>query len=281
MCERRVIVGMDGSVAAFRALDTAAAEAERRAVALEVLCCVADLDEAGPILRSAAARVRGRHPDLAVVLSPVVGDPVGVLVERSRYAALTVVGTRGLGGVAGLLMHSVSRRLAARAQGPLLVVRGRVIPEDESSASGTVLLGVESDDDTEAALFAFEEAGLRAGHLMVLHTWSYRQVSPGIPGPRAVEPVQEETARQSLTAVAVPGKVVAPLREADPRLVAEIRSVRATPCRTLVAATADADLVVIAAHRRRARIGRQLGPVTEALLHRSRCPVAVVPALGR
>lgn len=159
MWARAVVVGMDGSVAAFRALDAAACEAERRGAVLEVVHCVADPDEAGPVLRAAAARLAERHPGLAVRQSAVVGDPVEVLAERSGAAELVVVGSRGAGGLGRLLTHSVSRRLAARTRGPLLVVRGTTRPA-AAGVRGGVLLGVAGDGDAEAALFAFEEAAL-------------------------------------------------------------------------------------------------------------------------
>jgi nucleotide-binding universal stress UspA family protein len=281
MREREVVVGMDGSVAAFRAMDAGALEAQRRTAVLEVVHCVADPDEAGPVLRAAAARLAERHPALAVRQSAVVGDPVDVLAERSRRAELTVVGTRGAGGLAGLLTHSVSRRLAARVHGPLLVVRGARPALPPGARGGGVLLGLESDDDTEAALFAFEEAALRGGRLTVLHAWSYRQVPQKSPGRYPVGPVLDEIERRSAAATRVLGSVVAPLRESNPGLTVHTRSVRATPCRVLIEATGAADLLVLASHRRWARPGRELGTVIQALLRHSRCPVVIVPVSVR
>lgn len=272
---RKVTVGMDGSVAAFRALDAAAREALLRGARLEIVHCVADRDEAAPVLRSAAARVRERHPDLAVTAAPVVGDPVDVLEERSRTAELTVVGSRGAGGLGGLLLHSVSRRLAARTLGPLLVVRGCGVHTSGPEASGGVLLGVESDTDAEAALFAFEEACLRGSRLRVLHAWTYRQ--PANARAELAAPVRDEIEAQARRAAVVPGNAVAALRSVVPGLAVETAAVRATACHTLLEATRGTDLVVIAAHRRPSRIGLQLGQVTDALLRHSHCPVAVIP----
>src|SRR3954470_1232933 len=103
-----VVVGVDGAVISVRALDRAAEDAVRRGAALRVVYAVSDLDEAGPVLASAAARARARHPGLRVVTRAVRGGPVQALTRESRDAALTVVGTRGLGGVAGLVLGSVS-----------------------------------------------------------------------------------------------------------------------------------------------------------------------------
>ncbi|MEU6848935.1 universal stress protein [Actinacidiphila alni] len=291
MSTQRVVVGVDGSPASFAALDVAAAEAGRRAGSLEVITCVGGLDEPGPVLRAAQERVAARHPGLTVRLWPAVGDPADVLVDRGRDACLVVVGSRGIGGVAALLMRSVSRRVAARTRAPLLVVRGTG-PRDVARGRGTgpVLLGLESDGDLDAALFAFEEAELRGTGLEVLHAWTYREAvppSPGVPAAEHVrehvgeavhEPVHEAVARQASAAAELPRGFVAPLRRHFPHLAVETRSVRSTPCRALIAATSGAQLVVIAAHRRTHRPGIQLGPVTEALLHHAHCPVAVVPS---
>lgn len=121
---QRVVVGVDGSSLSFVALDAAAIESKWRTADLEVVYCVADLDGAGPVLRAAASRVAKRHPGLVVITSAVVGHPADVLVERGHDAALTVVGSRGIGGLAGLMVRSVSHRVAARTDAPLLVVRG-------------------------------------------------------------------------------------------------------------------------------------------------------------
>lgn len=274
-----VIVGIDGSVTSFAALDVAAAEAQLRTADLEVITCVADPDEAGPVLRAAAARVARRHPRLALTTASAVGDPAHVLVERGGDAALTVIGNRGIGGVAGLLLHSVSRRVAARTVAPLLVVRGAdTIPATRRHRGG-LLLGLESDADADAALFAFQEAELHSTRLDVLHAWTYRQAPPSLPDD-SPEPVHESIERQARTRAALTGGLLMPLRETRPHLAVSSRTVRSAPCRALIAATAEADMVVIGTHPRCGRMGPELGPVTLALLRHAHCPVAIVPVLA-
>ncbi|UWE10572.1 universal stress protein [Actinacidiphila bryophytorum] len=48
--------------------------------------------------------------------------------------------------------------------------------------------------------------------------------------------------------------------------------------RALIAATAEADMVVVGTHPRQGRTGPELGPVAQALLRHAHCPVAIVPA---
>ncbi|MCW2873417.1 universal stress protein [Actinacidiphila oryziradicis] len=179
----RVVVGVDGSIISVRALDRAAEEAALRGAALEIVYAVPDLDEAEPVLASALSRVRDRYPGLTVTTAPVAADPAQALAFRSRDAALTVVGTRGRwgsprafsygGGFAGLLLGSVSVRLAAHTHGPLLVVRG-----EPATGPGGVLLGIESDADIDAAAYAFEEAARRGAPLRILHAWTYHRGTP-------------------------------------------------------------------------------------------------------
>ena len=246
-----VVVGVDGSLVSVRALDQAAEEAARRGIALRVVYAVPDRDEAGPVLASAASRVRERHPDVPVETRAVADGVVRTLARESADAVLTVVGPRGLGGLAGLVCGAVSSRLAAQAQGPLLVVRGECPHDDRRD----VLLGLETDTDTEAALYALEEAELRGGRLRVLHSWTHH-ANPELP---------------SLIPAMSPGQ------QSRPKVAVESRTVHIAPAQALVEATRDAVVVVIGSHRPGNRHGGHLGPVARTLLHHSHCPVVVVP----
>lgn len=66
-----------------------------------------------------------KHPGLSVHWQLFDGSPGGVLSEASRTAALLVVGSRGRGGLAGLLLGSVSQTVLNRAVAPTLVVNPR------------------------------------------------------------------------------------------------------------------------------------------------------------
>ncbi|WP_206349433.1 universal stress protein [Streptomyces verrucosisporus] len=305
-----VVVGVDGSHHSLRALDRAVEEAVLRGAPLDVLCGASAhrlapggtpgapggapgaSDAAGEteaartageehrralarqarrIAESAAERARESAPGLEVRPSAAEENAVAALVRAGRRAALTVVGTRGHGGFTGLLLGSVSLRVAAHTEGPVMVVRG-----DNERPRHTVVVGVEYGTDTGAARYGFEEAERRAAALLVLHAWEL-PVYPGVmvpPPTRVLEEIAEEQARYEES---VPVDAVAGLREAYPNVDARAETVYAGPGHALVEASAAADLVVLAAHRRHRLFGMRLGPVTHAVLHHAHCPVVLVP----
>lgn len=70
----------------------------------------------------AADTVRASHPDLDVSWRLFDGSAAGVLSEATRTASALVLGTRGHGGFAGLLLGSVSQAVLSRTVSPVLVV---------------------------------------------------------------------------------------------------------------------------------------------------------------
>jgi nucleotide-binding universal stress UspA family protein len=138
---RRTIVGVDGSEESFAALRWALHEAsgaggEVQAVLAydtgrtwmdvgspyESLIAECVEERAKETLDRVLAKVAREAP--TVVVEPVVteGHAAQVLVDLGRDADLLVVGTRGRGGFAGLLLGSVSQRCAERAPCPVVVV---------------------------------------------------------------------------------------------------------------------------------------------------------------
>lgn len=274
MTDRHVVVGVDGSLVGVRALDWAAEEAVRRDTALRIVYAVADRDEAGPVLASAASRVHERHPGLPVETRAVEGGAVRALARESESAVLTVVGTRGFGGVSGLLAGSVSWRLAAHVHCPLLVVRGDH-PCDEGRE---VLLGVESDADEAAAAYAFQEASRRGARLRVVHSATHRHTTPELPSlVAATSPGQQRQARNDRAEETVARFSIARLKEEYPEVGVDSRTVRTGVARALLAGTREVGVVVIGTRRRAGRLGPPLGPVAHVLLHHSHCPVVLVP----
>jgi nucleotide-binding universal stress UspA family protein len=135
-------VGFDGSEGSHKALTWAAAEAADHGAGLVVLNVwehtlmppggsvsvsehyVPEPSQRTPEdLRGEIVDVLGKDPPIVVQPRVKQGNPAKVLIEESADADLLVVGTRGHGGFAGLVLGSVSQHVAAYAQCPVTVVR--------------------------------------------------------------------------------------------------------------------------------------------------------------
>ncbi|MBB1254010.1 universal stress protein [Streptomyces alkaliterrae] len=137
-----VLLAVDGSPAGAGAVEFAFAEASLRGA--ELLAChvwnerlyvgpgdppnavydpdrLRDAEER--LLAEALAGCADRYPDVRVTRKLLTGRTRPVLIETSRQAQLTVVGARGRGGFAGLLLGSVSQALLHHAESPVAVVR--------------------------------------------------------------------------------------------------------------------------------------------------------------
>ena len=135
---RRIVVGVDDSHGARAALDWTLDEARRQGARVEVLHAfeveVAWIDQ-DEFARWASLQRQAAEAALMTVVkdaaapasvevhaSVVEGNPVNVLVEASEHADLLVVGSRGRGGLRGLLLGSVSQRCVERARCAVVVV---------------------------------------------------------------------------------------------------------------------------------------------------------------
>ncbi|MET8087958.1 universal stress protein [Micromonospora sp. NPDC005197] len=130
--EAPVAVGVDGSEPSLVALGFAVERAAQRRVPLRVLHAWTPGPEAAAGTPDEQAAVeealepwRRTFPELDITLDLVAGSPAGTLIESSRSAQLVVVGSRGRGGLAGMLLGSVSQQLIQHAGCPVAVVRER------------------------------------------------------------------------------------------------------------------------------------------------------------
>ena len=136
---RRIVVGVDGSPGARRALEWSVDQARRSGAEIEVVASWVFpgtagyvfsvdpriLDDARNVAREAVAQAEAMAQSVEV-RSEVSEDPASVaLVEASRKADLVVVGSRGRQGFRGLHLGSVSRHVAQHAHCPVVVVRER------------------------------------------------------------------------------------------------------------------------------------------------------------
>lgn len=134
-----VIVGADGSAEAMNAVEWAALEADRWVLPLHIVHALrhahvggiqtaewlppGPVGDARRIVAQAEERAREVCPGLTVRAGIFDEAPVECLVSASDSAGLVVVGGRGHGATAGLLLGSVSGAVAARAKCPITVVR--------------------------------------------------------------------------------------------------------------------------------------------------------------
>ncbi|MFG2561810.1 universal stress protein [Streptomyces sp. NPDC048496] len=271
-----VVVAVDGSAGAARAADWAVEEADRRGVPLRLVCAslwercgpgpdddlVGRLREAAhDMLAAEATRVSLRRPGVPVITELLADETVPSLLRAGRGSAMLVLGSRGHGGFEGLLLGSVSLRVAARADFPVVVVRGPARTE-----TGRVVLGVGSRHlPGRAADFALAEAACRKAELDVVHAWQQDVDFSGLSALLDPSPARER-AEALLTAVA-------DQLEHDGAGVPVNRScVPGGKASALLDAAVGADLLVVGCRR---PFGR-LGPVPHAMLHHAPCPVAVV-----
>ena len=280
---RNLLVGHDGSAAAMRGLEWAAIEAEARGLGLTVLQSWTDAVAGGPgwidqlgdprgaewrakvELDRAVTAITERHPALTID-SRVVGDaPRDALLRAAGEAAMVVVGARGRGGFARLLLGSVSEWVAGHADTTVVIVRG------DSERRGEVLVGVDGSESSRAALrWAAETARVHQQPLHVVMAWSYL-LPEGEHGP---EPFRADytdaDARRALA------QIVTDELGVDPGVEVRQQACCGLSAATLLEQGDAASLIVVGAHGRSGRLASALGSTTRQLLHHAPCPVAVV-----
>ncbi|MFI7046788.1 universal stress protein [Streptosporangium sandarakinum] len=278
-----IVVGADGSASATAAVEWAALDAARTGAALRVVHVrepwAAAFPPAGTglsedvrtrycqdVLDAAVGRARECAPEVEVTGAVVAGAVVERLRDEAERADEVVIGNRGAGGFAELLLGSVGLGLAGHAPGPVVVVRAPA-----RTAHGTVVVGFDGSEHSEAALgHAFAQARLRGARLRVVHGWR----APVIPSHTfdyaslLEDSFQEEvrTARQRLE----------PWREKYADVEVAESAVLTHPVPLLTEESRDADLVVVGARGLGGFGSAVLGSVSHGVLHHAHCPVAVV-----
>ncbi|GAA3453448.1 universal stress protein [Dactylosporangium matsuzakiense] len=271
-----VIVGVDGSPAAFGAARWAADEAVRLGQSLRIFHAleVHDpyeevCDEHG-LAVEAATEIRGLYPGLEVTTGTWRGEPARMLVEQSRTAALVVVGSRGVGGFRSLLVGSVGMHLAVHAHCPVLVVHHAerwARPQTPLPRHGPVVVASDGSDDAELGLrLAFAEAAARAVPLQAIRTWHEPEHHWGrSPDPAALVAAAEH----ELTAELQPWLSKYPAVTVVPR----IEHCPSVP--VMLEAARDALMFVIGARGRGGFEGVRLGAVARQVVEHADAPVLV------
>lgn len=289
-----VVVAVDGSENSWRALDWAWDAARRRAAPLRVAhvrhhfawtqpgapVVVPPPPDDDPVLGDARARLAEADDGPGARYTALDGAPGALLPELGAEAQLLVLGSRGRGGFSSLLLGSNGLSAARDAECPVVVVPppGREVDDTlETDPGPRVVVGLKVDapDDTTLAL-AFAEAALRDARVQVLAAYPWPVQSWVAPGDLAL-PVYDQGAIEHETRTLTEG-FLAPHRERHPGVRVEPFPAAGDAAGLLVAASKDAELVVVGRHRRRLLApARMLGSVTHAVLLHAASPVAVVP----
>ncbi|MFC4054054.1 universal stress protein [Actinomadura syzygii] len=272
-----VVVGYDGSKKGVQALDWAAGEARARGVPLTVLHAwnvyvggpvavpVVDLQALGQeIVDEGVEHVRRAAPELSVRGVLARGPAAAELIDVGRSADLIVLGPRGLGGFAGLVLGSVSAQVAAHAACPVVIVRG-----DLDAGPGRVVVGVDGSAASRSALeLAFAEADARGHSVHAVTAWESVPV-------KDLPPLADEDGMRA-AAEARQARLMIPMRERHPGVDVRAEVVSGSPREVLLAAAADARLLVVGSRGLGGFRGLLLGSVSQALVEHASCPVVVV-----
>ena len=280
-----VVVGVDGSAADTAAVRWAAEEAHRRPARLCVVHALSQrhsgaFHRANPafvaeerraaddVLGSAVRQAHALAGDVDVHPVLEVGPPAVVLLLQAAAADLVVLGSKGRGGFAGLLLGSTSLQVAMHASCPVVVLRHPCT--GAGPASGRIVVGADGSPSSESALrFAFTRARRYGRGLTVVRAWGSTAVFVDVPGSAKWEQVEKEEQ-------ATLSEALVPWRDRYPGVDVLEKSVLGNAAALLVDESAAAELLVVGSRGRGGFAGLLLGSVSHAVLHHAHCPVAVV-----
>jgi nucleotide-binding universal stress UspA family protein len=284
---RSVVVGVDGSSGATAAAKYAAAIAERRHATLTLIHVFETVfygygplgfaggyaiseerlrESAAKLLEEAVAEVESSHPGVKVDSRLETGGAAERLIDESADAQMTVLGSRGMGGFASLMLGSVSTQVAAYGHGPIIVFRPAPVSD------GPVLVGFDGSAAGSGALqFGVQEALLRDVPLVVANV--YWEEPWGWHPQEVVNPLI--TARNHAEQL-INDALELPSQQ-HPQLRYEIRAIHSrSPSHSLAEESARAGLTVVGSRGLGGFAGLLLGSVSRTLIHHAAGPVAVI-----
>ncbi|MFE9803983.1 universal stress protein [Streptomyces goshikiensis] len=284
-----VTVGLDGSPESTAAARWAACEAELRNASLDLVHAeewleypplpVSTTEErrhwAEGILRNTADELRREHPSLEISTRRVGGLPALALASAAKDSDMLVLGSRGLGSIAGFLVGSTGAATIAEAERPVVLVRSAEstgTPAIRDRDRGPVVVGIDIHHPCDRLLaFAFAEAAHRVCPLIVVHGWSPPPILSYAP---ILDPgVQSEMAHGISTAM---NEILSPWQDKFPSVAVEPRVTTGQAAIQILDAATGAALVVVGRRIRHSAYGTHIGPIAHAVMHHAAAPVAVV-----
>jgi nucleotide-binding universal stress UspA family protein len=288
--EPKVLVGVDGSAANRAALLWANREAEVRQAKLMaayawhvpsfvyyspgyVPIAADDLAEAGHKLVEAAVGTLGPDNQVKIEIRTVEGPAhrgIRMLSEEPGIG-LVVVGSRGQGALASMVLGSTSHALSHHCPKPLVIVP---TPKGEAGSIRPVrrvLVGVDgSDGAAEALKWAAKEAKMHGAALEVAVAWCWTTMPPEAVIDAPISVNLELAARGILS-----GTVEA-LSLQDLEVSLTVRE--GTAPEVLLDLSESADLLVVGTRGRGRAREMFLGSTSHVVAHRSSVPVAIIPS---
>lgn len=285
-----IIVGVDGSADAERALRWAAEQAwlEGRPLALVgaagidqiyaagwpgaagtyVIPSAELLEQVRVVAEEAAASARQLRPGLHVSAHGAHGDPREVLIELSRAAHLVVIGSRGRGVLRSRLLGSVSTTVIRHAQSPVVVCR----PDSPGMVRKGVLVGVDATPEGQPVLeFAFQQASTHGLPLTVLH--SFYDVIAAVSGAQLVSDTEAFLEEERLLLA----ESVAGFSEKFPDVPVDLQLARGLAHECLGTDSERWHLIVVGRHPADSLSRMVSATVATAVVERAHTTVAVVP----
>lgn len=278
-----IVVGVDGSEDALRAVTFGLRSALRRDGELLLVNAVDDavlagswgvvydpavLQRAGQTATETAKEfaIAGGLPEHRIRTDVLLGNSAAVLTRLSEVADLVVVGRRSASGLERMFVGSTSVAVAGAASCPVVVVSAASNP-DPTGSHGVVGVGLESSASSLATIErGFEQARLRDAKLQLIHIV---QPPMGLFGPK-LSPSQLEQ-----QVVYVRGGIEAmtgELRGRFPGVEVDIDVAPGTPINDLVNRSATLDLLVLGVHGS-GLPGFTLGGLTRGLMAHAKCPL--------
>jgi nucleotide-binding universal stress UspA family protein len=284
----RIVVGVDGSVIADRALRWAVEEAVLRDAEVELVLGYVVHMHRPPftttdreLAERAVQEIVERNADVLrrvpwkTTAAPLLGRPYAdAILEAGDDADLIVVGSRGLGGFKELVLGSTSYRVAAHATAPATVVRGG--EDGDQPACVGIVVGVDGSRAAVRALrWAVGEAVLRGVDVTLVHAYFVPSAAlvSGVASPEQIETERTRARTQAQAVVdAVLAEVVVPEGvTVTPRVVA------GAPAAAILDHATAGHLIVVGTRGYGGIRRAVVGSTSHQVLHHAPGPVVVVP----